>query len=173
MEFTLSSNQSIAELAYYLWNARGRPNGSEEEDWLEAERRLATPKEAGEEAGQEAARDSAAGHSSDLRSSNAGIQSNPANKKSTAGRKSRGGVKSTLKSAKASGSAGKATASEGGCNPPVDETDDAPRTGSSRESLRRRVTPSGQADPNLHGRPTSCQMRWRESFQGRVRHGIA
>ena len=42
----MSSKQSIAELAYHLWNARGRPHGSEKEDWLEAERRLAPPKEA-------------------------------------------------------------------------------------------------------------------------------
>ena len=37
----MSSRQSIAELAYHLWNARGRPRGSVEEDWLEAERQLA------------------------------------------------------------------------------------------------------------------------------------
>jgi Protein of unknown function (DUF2934) len=36
----MTSNQSIAELAYRLWNDRGRPHGSEEEDWLEAERQL-------------------------------------------------------------------------------------------------------------------------------------
>jgi hypothetical protein len=36
----VSSRQSIAELAYHLWNARGRPRGSVEEDWLEAERQL-------------------------------------------------------------------------------------------------------------------------------------
>jgi hypothetical protein len=44
--YEVSSKQSIAELAYHLWNARGRPHGSEKEDWLEAERRLAPPKEA-------------------------------------------------------------------------------------------------------------------------------
>jgi len=37
----MTSKQSIAELAYRLWNERGRPHGSEEEDWLEAERQLA------------------------------------------------------------------------------------------------------------------------------------
>jgi hypothetical protein len=42
----MSSEKSIAELAYRLWNARGRPDGSAEEDWLEAERRLAMPAEA-------------------------------------------------------------------------------------------------------------------------------
>jgi hypothetical protein len=42
----VSSNQSIAELAYRLWSARGRPHGSEEEDWLEAERQLAAAEDA-------------------------------------------------------------------------------------------------------------------------------
>jgi len=37
----MSAWQSIAELAYRLWTERGRPHGSEEEDWLEAERQLA------------------------------------------------------------------------------------------------------------------------------------
>ena len=37
----MSSRQSIEQLAYRLWSARGRPHGSEEEDWLEAERQLA------------------------------------------------------------------------------------------------------------------------------------
>jgi hypothetical protein len=32
---------SIAELAYQLWVKRGCPEGSEELDWLEAERQLA------------------------------------------------------------------------------------------------------------------------------------
>jgi hypothetical protein len=32
---------SIAELAYQLWVTRGCPEGSEELDWLEAERQLA------------------------------------------------------------------------------------------------------------------------------------
>src|ERR1700722_9128367 len=45
-------------------------------------------------------------------------------------------------------------------------------TGISLESLRRRVAPSGQADPNRHGRATSYRERWRESFQGRVRRDI-
>jgi hypothetical protein len=38
----MSSNPaSIAELAYQLWVRRGCPEGSEELDWLEAERQLA------------------------------------------------------------------------------------------------------------------------------------
>jgi len=36
-----TSNKAIAELAFELWEARGRPHGTAEEDWLEAERRLA------------------------------------------------------------------------------------------------------------------------------------
>lgn len=31
---------SIRDLAYQLWEARGRPNGSPERDWLDAERQL-------------------------------------------------------------------------------------------------------------------------------------
>ncbi len=42
----MNSPKSIAELAYELWVARGRPHGSEEEDWLEAERQLARAGEA-------------------------------------------------------------------------------------------------------------------------------
>jgi hypothetical protein len=37
----MSSRQSIAERAYHLWIERGRPHGSQERDWLEAERQLA------------------------------------------------------------------------------------------------------------------------------------
>jgi len=47
----MSSNQSIAELAYRLWTERGRPHGSEEEDWLEAERQLAARQESEHERG--------------------------------------------------------------------------------------------------------------------------
>jgi hypothetical protein len=43
----MSSNNSIAKLAYQLWIARGRPHGSEEEDWLEAERQLAGAEDQG------------------------------------------------------------------------------------------------------------------------------
>ena len=34
------SGQDIAKLAYALWEERGVPDGSAEEDWIEAERRL-------------------------------------------------------------------------------------------------------------------------------------
>jgi hypothetical protein len=34
------SQQDIAKLAYALWEERGMPDGSAEEDWIEAERRL-------------------------------------------------------------------------------------------------------------------------------------
>jgi hypothetical protein len=33
-----TTNKSISELAYALWEARGCPHGSSEQDWLEAER---------------------------------------------------------------------------------------------------------------------------------------
>ena len=33
-------HRSIGELAYQLWQARGCPPGSAEQDWLEAERQL-------------------------------------------------------------------------------------------------------------------------------------
>jgi hypothetical protein len=33
-----ASDKSIAERAYELWEARGRPHGSSEQDWTEAER---------------------------------------------------------------------------------------------------------------------------------------
>lgn len=36
------SQQDIANLAYALWQARGCPQGSAEEDWTEAERQLRT-----------------------------------------------------------------------------------------------------------------------------------
>ena len=97
----MSSKHSIAELAYHLWNARGRPHGSEKEDWLEAERQLAPPKEADRGGGAREgaidsspketfpARDSAASHSPDLRPSNVENKSNPGDKKSAAGRKAR------------------------------------------------------------------------------------
>jgi hypothetical protein len=31
---------AIQDLAYQLWEARGRPDGSAEDDWLEAERQI-------------------------------------------------------------------------------------------------------------------------------------
>ena len=35
------SSEAIALHAYYLWLGRGRPIGTDWDDWLEAERRLA------------------------------------------------------------------------------------------------------------------------------------
>ena len=35
-------HRSIGELAYRLWQARGCPQGSAEQDWLDAERQLRT-----------------------------------------------------------------------------------------------------------------------------------
>ena len=35
-----SENRSIGELAYQLWQARGCPEGTAEQDWLDAERQL-------------------------------------------------------------------------------------------------------------------------------------
>jgi len=35
------SSEQIAIHAYYLWLARGQPVGTDRDDWLEAERRLA------------------------------------------------------------------------------------------------------------------------------------
>jgi Protein of unknown function (DUF2934) len=36
-----AEDRSIDELAYRLWQARGCPEGTAEQDWLEAERQLA------------------------------------------------------------------------------------------------------------------------------------
>jgi hypothetical protein len=41
----MPSKQSVAELAYHLWLARGRPQGSSDTDWFEAERLLAVTSE--------------------------------------------------------------------------------------------------------------------------------
>lgn len=80
----MSSKQSIEQLAYQLWNVRGRPHGSDEEDWLEAERRLAAAEEwdrdgGGREGAVDAslketfpASDPPASHIPDLPPSNAG-----------------------------------------------------------------------------------------------------
>jgi hypothetical protein len=35
-------NRSVGELAYQLWQARGCPDGTAEQDWLDAERQLRT-----------------------------------------------------------------------------------------------------------------------------------
>jgi hypothetical protein len=36
----VTTKQAIAERAYYLWEAGGRPQGSADEDWWEAERQI-------------------------------------------------------------------------------------------------------------------------------------
>jgi hypothetical protein len=36
----MATEQTIANLAYHLWKARGCPEGSAEMDWLEAERQV-------------------------------------------------------------------------------------------------------------------------------------
>ena len=37
-------HDEIAQVAYALWEARGRAEGSPEQDWFEAERQLREPK---------------------------------------------------------------------------------------------------------------------------------
>jgi hypothetical protein len=37
---TEDTRQQIANLAYALWQERGRPVGTSEQDWIEAERQL-------------------------------------------------------------------------------------------------------------------------------------
>jgi len=39
-----SEHRSVRELAYQIWQARGCPKGTAEQDWQEAERQLAAPK---------------------------------------------------------------------------------------------------------------------------------
>jgi hypothetical protein len=41
------TDPSVADLAHQLWIARGRPEGSAEIDWFEAERLLGVPREGG------------------------------------------------------------------------------------------------------------------------------
>jgi hypothetical protein len=127
------SKKSIAELAYQLWNARGRPHGSEEDDWLEAERQLTTAPQADRNGGGREddiddslkdtfpASDPPASHIPDLPPSNA------ADKWSAAGKAPRSETQLTLK-ASAPKSSGGPTAAEEASNPPVDETDDGPET---------------------------------------------
>ena len=38
-----SDQEAIARLAYFYWEARGRPNDSPEEDWFRAEADLRNP----------------------------------------------------------------------------------------------------------------------------------
>ncbi len=44
----MTKKEAIAERAYQLWIARGRAHGSEEEDWLEAERQMSSTEDANE-----------------------------------------------------------------------------------------------------------------------------
>jgi hypothetical protein len=128
----MASRESIAELAYQLWIARGQPQGSHEQDWLEAERQLgATQKSNGEGAGHESgsegsaterarANDAASGGTPGARTS-AGRSSGPV-------KRARSGASSGIKSPGAVGSAVKAARSRSSSNPPVDETDEAPKS---------------------------------------------
>jgi len=43
LEQTVTQEERIAQLAYALWQYRGCPEGSAEEDWLEAERQILRP----------------------------------------------------------------------------------------------------------------------------------
>ena len=69
----MRSRQSIAERAYQLWIDRGRPQGSEIEDWLEAERQLAAMGDAIDDSLDETfpASDPPSSHMPDLPPSNA------------------------------------------------------------------------------------------------------
>jgi len=43
MQLTIDDPEMIRETAYLIWLDRGRPKGTELEDWLEAERLLTQP----------------------------------------------------------------------------------------------------------------------------------
>ncbi len=43
----LNSPENIAKLAYALWQYRGYPEGSSEQDWLDSQRQLSRPEPAG------------------------------------------------------------------------------------------------------------------------------
>jgi hypothetical protein len=64
-------HRSIGELAYHLWQARGCPAGSAEQDWLEAERQLLSAPRAAE---SRAAEPTAAAPRSDEPAANADTQ---------------------------------------------------------------------------------------------------
>lgn len=129
----MASTESIAKLAYQLWIARGQPHGSQDQDWLEAERQLGAAAESqGDRA--ERGRDPVArpGAVRPTSSSPSGISRNSA---SGAGRKPRGSTALARKSTgaftaavKPAGSAEKLSGSGASRNPPVDETDGAPRS---------------------------------------------
>jgi Protein of unknown function (DUF2934) len=75
---TPGANQAVAEKAYELWQARGRPMGSAEQDWYEAQRLLSdaagSAAASADEAGIESfpASDPPSTHSGDEPPSNAG-----------------------------------------------------------------------------------------------------
>ena len=66
------ANRSVADIAYELWESRGKPHGSAEQDWFEAERR-ARESASETEAGLESfpASDPPASHAPDNPPSNA------------------------------------------------------------------------------------------------------
>jgi len=123
-------------------NCGGRPHGSEEEDWLEAERQLAAAAESDQPGiGRDGAphgtgngavdtslkdtfpaSDPPASHLPDVPPSNA------ADKWHASGRASRTAPRPTLKRSATPGLVAKAAASEEASSPPVDETDYAPPT---------------------------------------------
>ncbi len=42
-EETGNTHESISKLAYALWEQRGRPTGSSEQDWIEAQQEILKP----------------------------------------------------------------------------------------------------------------------------------
>lgn len=112
----MTSRESIAELAYHLWVARGRPHGSHDQDWLEAERQLGAAEES---RGNRRAADG---------SPSASQRPATPSQRPAGGRKPRDRSASASKGAGAASSAAKASVSRASRSPPVDETDDAPRS---------------------------------------------
>lgn len=119
------NNQAIAELAYRLWVDRGRPDGSSDADWFEAERQLASVDAGPADSTKEAeidesleetfpASDPPASHSPDLPPANA------SDKWAAASSKSRNAVAASTKKHSRS--------PRGGSSAPVDETDDSVAT---------------------------------------------
>jgi len=119
------NNQAIAELAYRLWVDRGRPDGSSDADWFEAERQLASVDAGPADSTKEAeidesleetfpASDPPASHSPDLPPANA------PDKWAAASSKSRNAVAASTKKHSRS--------PRGGSSAPVDETDDSVAT---------------------------------------------
>jgi len=50
--------RAVSELAYRLWDRRGRPEGEDQEDWFEAERQLTTRRKTDSQIADEAAKES-------------------------------------------------------------------------------------------------------------------